>query len=210
MANRLILPRFVPWSSVNTLSNSFAARATILIPLIGYLVLFNEKIDGYLNLIGALNGADSHYGVSLRLLSLYMGLCFVAAAVMVYSLRCPRDIKGFSTAPDFIGGVQNTISGPSLRIIEVAVASDPTLADEFEALRSVRRASEANDPQYVRGLLFLRFGQLDRSREYSRFFCILLYAMGFAFISIPSGLVFIKIFGIFYHVMRDGISHLLQ
>src|SRR6266702_2948598 len=44
VANRLILPRYVPWSAVNTLSNSFAARSTILIPLIGYLILFNEKM----------------------------------------------------------------------------------------------------------------------------------------------------------------------
>jgi hypothetical protein len=100
VARRLILPRFVHWSAVNTLSNSFAARATILIPMIGYLILFNEKMADYLNLIGILNAGDNHYGVSLRLLSLYMGLCFVACAVLVYSLRCPREIKGYSTAPD--------------------------------------------------------------------------------------------------------------
>ncbi len=152
MANRLILPRYVPWSAVNTLSNSFAARSTILIPLIGYLILFNEKMADYLNLIGVLNAGDNHYGVSVRLLSLYMGLCFVAVAVMVYSLRCPREIKGYSTAPDYIASVQGTISGPSLRVIEVTVGSEPTLEDEFAGLRMVR----VNEPigtkeEYIRG-----------------------------------------------------------
>jgi hypothetical protein len=62
VATRLIIPRFVHWSAVSTLSNSFAARATILIPLVGYLILFNEKMADYLNLIGVLNSGDHYYG----------------------------------------------------------------------------------------------------------------------------------------------------
>jgi len=211
VARRLILPRFVHWSAVSTLSNSFAARATILIPMIGYLILFNEKMADYLNLIGVLNAGDAEHGVSLRLLSLYMGLCFVAAGVMIYALRCPREIKGFSTAPEYITSVQGTISGPSLRHVEVAVGSDPSLEDEFEALRMVRRTEpNPNDEEYIRGLLFLYFGQLDESREYARFWCIMLYAFGFAFISIPSLKIFWKVSGIFVSVMLQGIQGLFR
>ena len=207
---KLILPRFIHWSAVNTLSNSFAARATILIPLIGYLILFNEKMADYLNLIGVLNANDNHYGVSLRLLSLYMGLCFIAAAVMVYSLRCPREIKGYSTAPDFIAKVQGTISGPSLRIIEVMVSSDPSMEDEFEGLRMVRVNTsgitiDTDKEAYITGLLFLYFQLLDESRQYSRFLCLMLYALGFVFVSIPSLKIFVKVFSIFITVMSQGI-----
>jgi len=38
---------------------------------------------------------------------------------------------------------------------------------------------------YIRGLLFVYFQLLDESREHSRLLCLLLYALGFAFISIP-------------------------
>jgi hypothetical protein len=206
----LVKNRFLPgWSAVNTLSNSFAARATILIPLIGYLILFNEKMSDYLNLIGALNGNDSHYGVSFRLLNLYMGLCFIAAAVLVYSLRCPREIRGYSTASDFIAKVQGTISGPSLRVIEVQVASDPSMEHEFEGLRMVRVNTsgitvDTDKEQYIRGLLFLYFQLLDDSRRHTRVACLLLYVIGFALVSIPSIQVFVKVFRIFLTVLEQG------
>jgi len=67
-----------------------AFAVTVLVPIAGAVAAYG------------LARPDNHYGVSFRLLSLYMGLCFVAAAVLVYSLRCPREIKGCSTAPDFI------------------------------------------------------------------------------------------------------------
>ena len=34
------------WVRLRFVSNSSAAKATILIPLVGYLVLFNERIVG--------------------------------------------------------------------------------------------------------------------------------------------------------------------
>ena len=202
MAKRPIIPRFVHWSAVNTLSNSFAVRSTVLIPLIGYLILFNEKMADYLNLIGALNSGDSHHGVSVRLLSLYMGLCFVAAAVMVYSLRCPREIKGFSTAPEYISNVQETVSGPSLRTLEVTISNEPSMQHEFEPLRIVQVSVsgvtvETDNTNYIRGLLFLHFQLLDESREYSRFLCIFFYAIGFTLIAIPSLKIFVRVSGIF-------------
>jgi hypothetical protein len=173
--------------------------------------LFNEKTADYLNLISVLNANDDHYGVSFRLLSLYMGLCFVAAAVLAYSLRCPSEIKGYSTAPDYIAKVQGTISGPSLRVIEVRVATEPSMADEWEGLRMVRVHTtgvtiDTDKEGYIRGLLFLYFQLLDESREYSRLLCLLMYAIGFAFISIPSLKIFVKIFGIFVTVMSQGVQ----
>jgi hypothetical protein len=159
----------------------------------------------YLNLIGVLNAADNEQGVSLRLVSLYMGLCFVAAAVAIYAIRCPREIKGFNTASEFIAQVQDTISGPSLRTIEVAVANERGLEDEFDALRLARRDDPRQSNEgYIRGLLFLYFGYLDRSRECARFMCLALYAMGFAFISIPSLQVFLKVATIFVRLMGRG------
>lgn len=207
LARSLKIPRYVHWSHLSSLSNSSAARATVLIPLIGYLILFNEKMVDYLNLIGVLNGGDMHNGVSFRLLSLYMGLCFIAAAVMVYALRCPSEITGFSTAPQFIAHVQGTMSGPSIRNIEVVLGNEPTMQDEFEGVRIVRRMEvKANDDEYIRGLLQLYFDYLNESREFSRLVCILFYALGFAFASMPSAKIFLKISGIFFGLLWQAVT----
>jgi hypothetical protein len=95
-------------------------------------------------------------------------------------------------------------------VIEVRVASEPNLADEWEGLRTVRVnmtgvTIDTDKEGYIRGLLFLYFQLLDENREYSRLLCLLLYAMGFAFISIPSLKIFVKIFGIFITVMSQGL-----
>jgi hypothetical protein len=52
------------WVRLRFVSNSTAAKATILVPLIGYLILFNEKVVEFLNLakdIGSHGGAEASY-----------------------------------------------------------------------------------------------------------------------------------------------------
>jgi hypothetical protein len=78
------------WVRLRFVSNSSAAKATILIPLVGYLVLFNEKVVDFLNLIKELNGTHDA-GVSYRLILLYLGLCGIALGVMIYGWFCPNE-----------------------------------------------------------------------------------------------------------------------
>ncbi len=65
------------WSAFNNISNSLAARSTILIPLIGYLIIFNEYVVKYLDLVVELGGskASDPVTISPRLLLVYFGLC---------------------------------------------------------------------------------------------------------------------------------------
>ena len=79
-----------------------------------------------------------------------------------------------------------------------------------EGLRMVRVNTsgftvDTDKEQYIRGLLFLYFQLLDESRQYSRFLCLMLYALGFAFVSIPSLKIFVKVVTIFITVMSQGI-----
>jgi hypothetical protein len=39
-----------PWSDLRGISNSYAAKSTILIPLVGYWIIFNENVAKWLNL----------------------------------------------------------------------------------------------------------------------------------------------------------------
>src|ERR1700691_6469979 len=92
------------WSTLRSIGNSFAVRATILIPLVGYFIIFNSKLADYVGLIREVTGTDtSGLSVSPRLFETYFGLCFIAVGTAIYSAFCPSVIKKYRTSAAFAG-----------------------------------------------------------------------------------------------------------
>src|ERR1700681_4261929 len=82
-----LLPR---WSLLRRVGNSSAVRLTILIPLIGYLIIFNSYVVHYLELPKEFAGAQPPgSAVSPRLLLIYFGLSALAAGSVIYAYFCP-------------------------------------------------------------------------------------------------------------------------
>src|SRR4051794_14456804 len=82
------------WTSLRSLSNSYATRSAILIPLVGYILLFSGKFSEWF--AGSLaGGSASSGGVSNRLLWIYFGLCFIAVGNVLYSFFCTQEIKDY-------------------------------------------------------------------------------------------------------------------
>jgi hypothetical protein len=82
-----------PWSDLRGVSNSYAAKSTILIPLIGYWVIFNESFVRWLNLAREFVGAHTIDRISPRILWLYVALCAIALGTLVFAKWCPREVK---------------------------------------------------------------------------------------------------------------------
>jgi hypothetical protein len=71
--------KYVPWTTLREIGNLSAVKLTILLPAIGYLIIFNENVIEYLKLSPEL-GLDSQSStISIRLLTIYFGLTFVAS-----------------------------------------------------------------------------------------------------------------------------------
>jgi len=104
------------WSSpyIRSIGNSYAARLAILIPLIGYWIIFNDFIVQHVRLwletIGL--SADEPQTVPWRLLKLYFGLCFIALATVIYRWRCPEQVKLYATASEYIAALVVCIENP--------------------------------------------------------------------------------------------------
>jgi hypothetical protein len=92
------------WSNLRAIGNLSAAKLTVLIPLIGYMVIFNEKFLPYLQLSVHIFGGQADVGgqaqVSWRLIATYYGLCFLGVGSIIYQLFCPIEVKRFGTAAD--------------------------------------------------------------------------------------------------------------
>jgi hypothetical protein len=183
------------WVRLRFVSNSTAAKATILVPLIGYLILFNEKVVEFLNLtkdIGSHGGAEASY----RLILIYLGLCAISLGVVVYGWLCPNEVKHYGSASAFVQG-----DGPSLRgfvIDDIGrglenSAQRPRLQIVSDALNEKIRRSAATDEhseRYRIEVLHLHFEHLNESHPTGRKVCFWSYLIGFGLMAVPSALVF--------------------
>jgi hypothetical protein len=101
------------WSRLRSVGNSLPARLTILIPLVGYLIIFNQVTAKYLTLIQELAGRtspDHPISVSPRLLLVYFGLCALALGSAIYSYFCPNQVRHYGSSAAYVRG-----DGPSIR-----------------------------------------------------------------------------------------------
>lgn len=192
-------PSIPQWTRLRFVSNSAAAKATILVPLIGYLILFNQSISEFLSLVRDLDSRPA-VGVSYRLILLYLGLTGVAGGVLVYGWYCPNEVKHYGSAAAFVQG-----DGPSLRgfvideINQVLSQHKPysnklqKLSLELTNEADVQPLNEGDWEKYRIEHLHLYFDYLNESHRLPRLMVCLLYTLGFGLLAIPSGEVFWKV-----------------
>jgi hypothetical protein len=134
------------WARLRYVSNSSAAKSTILVPLVGYLIIFNENVVRFLNMAHELGGRGDAT-VSHRLILIYLGLCAVSVGALVYGWLCPNEIKHYGTAAAFIQG-----DGPGLRGFVLADIQEEVSADEA-SLAKLKVLSDELRQKELQGLL---------------------------------------------------------
>ena len=190
-------------------------RLTVLIPLIGYLIIFNSYVVHYLELAKEFSGrpAGDNASVSIRLLLIYFGLCAVAVGSVIYDRFCPDEVKHFGTSAGYVGGDGRSIGDFALEAIEATLRSSVlaaryiTIRDKLETIRQSRqdRVSMDYPPDALRhdlatlkseaanGILHLYFDHLDCSHPLMRMATGLSFLIGFVFLLIPSFQVFWRV-----------------
>jgi hypothetical protein len=120
------------WTKLREIGNSPAVKLTIAIPLVGYLILFNESVLHYLDLSRELFGqprtaGESGAHVSWRLLVLYFGLCFIAVGAALYAWHCPDEIKSYRLPSDYLSAL-STIGAIGMDRVEVELENAGSVA----------------------------------------------------------------------------------
>ncbi|RVC64392.1 hypothetical protein [Mesorhizobium sp.] len=81
---------------------------TILVPFIGYLIIFNQSIQSYVGLVFdkieyiPLSKPTSGEHVALRFYNLYFGLLFLGIGSFLYTIFAPRQIKQHPLIADYV------------------------------------------------------------------------------------------------------------
>jgi hypothetical protein len=195
-----------PWSKLKALRQPKLGRAALLIPIFGYLILFNENIAKFLNLI-PLFGDKPHpeVGVSPRLLLIYFGLCAVSIAVALYSAFCPSQVTHYGNASAFVQGDGPGLKDFALEEVEKGLR-ESTFRERFQAIRdryeknpsggAKLTPTDAQKAEINNGILHLRYEQLEYSASWARIAARVLYLFGAACLLLPSLQMFWTIFKI--------------
>jgi hypothetical protein len=163
-----------PWSDLRGISNSYAAKSTILIPLVGYWIIFNETIFGWLHLAQQLGGHQPSDHTRVRWF--YMGLCAIAGGTLLFAWRCPPEIKKYGDYRDYVNGDGPAITKASMQDIE-----DDLVKSGYSELDGYYSKNDK---------LAVHFYDLNKSEEASRIAITILFAIGFLILTTLSLRVF--------------------
>src|SRR5260221_379178 len=86
------------WSELRTLGQSNMVRASVLMPVFGYLLLFNENVRQYLTILYDATGLLRHFPSMWRVLILYYGFFFFSIGSIFFAIWFPVYIKQYASA----------------------------------------------------------------------------------------------------------------
>lgn len=106
------LNQLIPWSSIAGIGNSAPARLTALVPLVGYLIIYNKIIADFFFL--SINSITESVGPasildlfrSLKLTFLYFGLLLFGMGAIIFALSAPSRIRRYKTPEEYVLGME--------------------------------------------------------------------------------------------------------
>jgi hypothetical protein len=185
------------WSDLRAIGNSNASKLTVLFPIVGYLIIFNDDLVQHLNLWRPIFGETAP---PYRLLCVYFGLICVSLAAAIYGVRCPPEIKRHRSAVDYIAEMEAYASTNRRNAIEHRLSNDREVAPILQQFTSDRRDAVARlrstlhereqevalVTDYWRDVYGLSFTTLNVSCPRSRHAAWACYAIGFILLGLPS------------------------
>lgn len=186
------------WSKLRNIGNSVAAKLTILIPIVGYIIIFSDSVLDYLMM------AAPFYNVSplQSLLLVYFGLTVVAVASSIFLIFCPLEIKKYSSATQYIceddpylTTISRSVIKSELERTADGVGEKWREISEWHETRPTVELDEhrKRTAEIWRMQMELYYDLLDRKHPPARMIAVTLYFVGFVALLIPSARVFAKV-----------------
>ena len=206
---RLMLKNMSPkWTSLRSLGNSNLARLSILVPIIGYWIIFNEKIISFVTLareFGDKQVLNDVSHVPWQLFWTYYGLLFIGIATGVYQLFCPLEIKKYESATDYVRDIFDVIGNVDcLRFMDKIENGDnesrssvsrilnyKSLKGEF--MKPAGSLTAVSIRNMKADVMNIYFGFLNRSEVRWRSLVGILYIVGFCCLVVPTGFIFWRV-----------------
>jgi hypothetical protein len=189
---KAVVPREVPrWSQLRGFGTSRLVRSTILVPLIGYLILFSNDLTRYFYLVVDGDVADMTI-VPPRLYFLYFGFCGLAIGSILFSWLCPPVVKSHGAAFEFVANEYDTM--------------DNREQDRYVFALQALRGDTWKHPEGIfevvrKGIMRDYFETIDREARTERVVITTFYVLGVALVAWPTAQTF-------WLVLTTAIAHL--
>jgi hypothetical protein len=86
------------WSKLRELGQSRLVRASVLMPVFGYLLVLNEHVHQYLTIQYDSGWLFNYLPSMWRVWMLYYGTLFLASGSMLFAWWCPVEVKQYASA----------------------------------------------------------------------------------------------------------------
>lgn len=185
------------WDSLSRIGQLKVMNLTILIPFIGYMILFNENIVQLLELSKEVHSFTID-NIS-RLFYFYYGLSSLGIGSLIYQLKCPVLIKEYDSQNIYAKEesaflTKRRISSITREIRRLRSTLHP-IAEKVIGIASGEDSSQGYkeiEPAKI-DLLIIHWREVNRSHKLARFGIFHLYLVGFIILLIPSIEMFINL-----------------
>jgi hypothetical protein len=200
------------WSRLRAIGKSSAARITVLLPLIGYLIIFNKSVADFLHLVSELSGSSEKQlmSVSPKLMLVYLGTCGIALGQVIYGIFCPPEVKGYGHETPYILDAYKVTKDFGYEKMEGVLR---TSAYNAEYLRMLNRYEHDLGPPITEeqkatinnGILHLYFQWLNNRWWVARWINAMCYLVGLICLAVPSLGVFLRVMKIIIGVLHTNV-----
>lgn len=87
------------WNALKSSANSNLAKYSIIVPLVGWLLLYNYNLELFLEQILE---REINITIGWRLHVFYIGVSMIASSAAIFSTVCPSEVSFYSDIQDFV------------------------------------------------------------------------------------------------------------
>ena len=202
------------WSDYVRYIDGWIPKLALSVPILGYLILFNDKISDILTFKTIINEESLSFGLSglQRLRLLYFGLIFLGISNFIYRLKKPYLFKFGTNLVDYTKTCLELFTNSDYLQMSHTIQQEGALTsggkyceEEWNCFSdaskniydSEAKGWEITKSKYgglLRGMLNDIFFRYDRGRRFWLSTCLTLSSLGYILLVTPSIDLFIKVF----------------
>lgn len=189
------------WISLKKIGQSKIVTMTIIIPLFGYMIFFNESMiklfelsTSYLNQYSSTTNMDFEY--SNKLFYLYFGFSFIGIASLIYRIVSPDLINEYKSLREYIDKEKNIMSLTNVTQLYNLLKDNSN--NKVDKLQDNIIPVETVSSETVTNIMSINWEHHNTSFVKTRNIIFYLYIFGFVLVFIPSIQMFYSICIIFF------------
>ena len=190
----------IEWNNIKKIGQSKIVGMTIMVPIFGYLIFFNDFLinffKDYMSFLQTIS--KNNITINDKLFYLYFGFSFLGVASILYKIFSPNLINEYISMREYIKDEKELLTNTNIRnlfnklknmnIKEVEILQDKIIPVDIIEKSTIIEIMKTNWDYYNNLYKFIRCT------------IVVFYIIGFIFISVPSMNMFYNIFLIFFKI----------